>query len=229
MFRTWPLLLSVLVGCASAPKRSSPSAKPEPAFRVRDGVVASFVLPTGDGHAVLVDCGMDPDAKALREALARHHMAPADVQAIFITHRHADHVGGCVGFPGAKRYAFLLDGEAGDEQPLHDGQVVTVGRLAVRAYATPGHTSDSGAFVADGVAYLGDAATSTPDGKAVKPSAFIFSGAERRTDDTQQNAAPLAKLHARLRADGLVVRELAFAHSGSVFDVDALIRPVPPK
>jgi len=44
------------------------------------------------GRAVLIDHGISP--RALRTALAIHGLAPADLDAILITHEHTDHVHG---------------------------------------------------------------------------------------------------------------------------------------
>ncbi len=52
-----------------------------------------LVLSTGDGSAVVVDAGPDPDGVA--ECL--HRLGVRQVSAVVITHLHADHVGGLAG------------------------------------------------------------------------------------------------------------------------------------
>jgi ribonuclease BN (tRNA processing enzyme) len=42
-----------------------------------------------DGHRLLIDCGGD-----CRHALRAQNLGPADIDAVYISHLHADHVGG---------------------------------------------------------------------------------------------------------------------------------------
>lgn len=45
--------------------------------QVQDGYVTAFIVPAGEGQAVLIDCGQDPEAKALKAALdARTGQSP---------------------------------------------------------------------------------------------------------------------------------------------------------
>ncbi len=196
---------------------------------VRDGMVAAFVLPAGGGSFALVDCGNDPDAKLVLAELARRGARREDVKAIFLTHGHWDHTGGCHQFPGAEMMALAPDvplaaGAASSRglltrlrtnpgekavkvtRVLADGETVRVGALAVRVLAVPGHTEGSAAYLADGVLYLGDSATTRSDG-GLTGAARVFS------DDVARNRASLRALRARLRDEGLRVDVLAPSHS----------------
>ncbi|MFG5410079.1 MBL fold metallo-hydrolase [Piscinibacter sakaiensis] len=65
------------------------------------------VVEAGDGHLrqrVLVDCGFSQ--RELLRRLARAGLAPADLDAIFVTHEHGDHVGCAFGF--ARRHRLPL-------------------------------------------------------------------------------------------------------------------------
>ncbi len=200
-------------------------------LQVVDGYVTTFVLDGGEGQLALVDCGNDPTGAALLEALREAHHSAANVKAIFLTHGHPDHTGACHLFSGAQVYAFEADvklaaGEARAKGPLPskmsmpaekrvkvtqtltDGQTVNVGALAVRAFALPGHTGGSAAYLAEGVLYLGDSASGRDDGKSIKSAPWLFS------DDSPQNVAELGKLSARLKAEHAAVTTLAFGHSG---------------
>lgn len=196
---------------------------------VKDGMVAAFVLPAGGTAVALVDCGNDPSAAKLLAELARRGSRREDVQAIFLTHGHGDHVGGCRQFPGAEVMALegdvaLAAGAASGRglltrivpkdpakavkvtRVLRDGDVVQVGTLAVRVFAIPGHTAGSAAYLAGGVLYLGDSATSREDGR--------LAGAPRPfSDDVARNHASLRALWRRIAAERLAVEAVAASHS----------------
>lgn len=195
--------------------------------QVKDGYVSAFIVPAGPGDAVLVDCGQDPDAKALKAALEKQHRK---VLAIFLTHGHGDHMGGCRAFPDAQVFAFeaeraLIEGAAAAKGPitrfakgdpakspkvtraLSDGETLRVGEATVRAFAIPGHTAGSAAYLAAGVLFLGDAATGQADGQ-VRNAPWVFSD---DVDECRRSVMALAK---RLDAEHAEVKTLAFAHSG---------------
>lgn len=195
--------------------------------QVLDGYVSAFIVPAGEGQAVLIDCAQDPDAKALKAALEQQHRT---VLAVFLTHGHGDHMGGCKAFPDAPVFAFegdrgLIEGTAAAHGPitrfakgdpakspkvtraLADGETVQVGEASVRAFAVPGHTAGSAAYLAAGVLFLGDAVTGQADGQ-VRNAPWVFSD---DTDECKQSVSALAK---RLEAEHAEVKTLAFAHSG---------------
>lgn len=58
----------------------------------------------GTGFRVLVDCGLN--MRQLKQHLAQEGLDVSDIQAIFVTHEHSDHVGAC--FDLAKQYGIPL-------------------------------------------------------------------------------------------------------------------------
>ncbi len=210
------------------------------AVQILDGYVSAFLLSAGDGAVALVDCGNDPSGAAILEQLKQWGFGPTGVKAIFLTHGHPDHIAACHLFKDAEIYAFpedakLAAGEARAKGPLPskmdtpaekaikvtktltDGETVTVGTLNVTAYAVPGHTAGSAAYLADGILYIGDSGNGRADGKSLKAAPWIFS------DDTAQNVASMKKLHARLKAGNATVDKIAPAHSGPIDGLDALL------
>ncbi|MFP4579593.1 MAG: hydroxyacylglutathione hydrolase family protein [Candidatus Sumerlaeia bacterium] len=74
-----------------------------------------------------------------------------EVEKIFITHGHYDHVDGLEkyrkAFPGAQvLYAGASLSGAGSVEQVRDGDAISVGNLQGKALAIPGHTGDSMAF-----------------------------------------------------------------------------------
>lgn len=204
---------------------------------VRDGFVNVFLIDAGDG-VVLVDCGSDPEAKAVLAALAARKLDASSVRAIFLTHGHRDHTGGCGVFAKAPVYAFeeeraLIEGRVAAKgpvprmmgadaskgravtNPLVDGTSVTVGGVEITPFLVPGHTAGSAMYLSKGVLFFGDAASGQSDGK-IRAAPWIFS------DDQAQCKASLEALAKRLSAAGLQVDKLAFAHSGGLDGVTAL-------
>jgi glyoxylase-like metal-dependent hydrolase (beta-lactamase superfamily II) len=198
---------------------------------VMDGHSNIFVLPTGRGRVALVDCGTDPQAKSVVAALKVRNLSPDAVEAIFITHGHPDHIGGCGAFKNAKLFAMaeevgLVEGTAKVASPfraitrppikatglnvaraLHDGDDVTIGNLSVKTLAMPGHTPGSAAYLVNEVLYLGDAALVTNNG-TLRNADWIFS------TDTAEAERSLTAISGKLANFKVVARILAPAHSG---------------
>ena len=94
---------------------------------------------------VLVDCGFTQ--RELKARLARAALAPADIDAIFVTHEHGDHAGCAVGWARRHRIPLWMsrgtwraigEPELGDLLHLaRDGEHITVGDLLLAPYTVP--------------------------------------------------------------------------------------------
>jgi glyoxylase-like metal-dependent hydrolase (beta-lactamase superfamily II) len=205
---------------------------------VADGFTLAYVVPIGEREVALIDCGVDPQAKAISAELARRKLDDSAVTHIFLTHGHGDHTGGCKNFPRAqlaalKEEAPLLAGTSGRSspmsmvvgqkpsgltvQPLSEGDTVMLGEHALHVYRVPGHTEGSAAYLLDGVLYLGDSAGASSSG-GLMGAAWVFSLS------TKENRAALGALTRRLPAGE--VKQLAFGHTGPA-DARALTEFVP--
>ena len=95
---------------------------------------------------VLVDCGFAPRQLALR--LASRGLQIADIDAVFVTHEHSDHVGGVLALQ--RRHGSVVWASAGtwaaatvklEAVPAcriaRDGQAIVVGALTLAPFAVP--------------------------------------------------------------------------------------------
>jgi glyoxylase-like metal-dependent hydrolase (beta-lactamase superfamily II) len=201
----------------------------EPVF---DGFSTVFLLDAGNGSVALIDAGNDTAGAAILAALQKRNAGPDNVAAIFITHAHPDHDAAIPLFPKATVYAMKDEVPVAQGKqaygstfsrvtgatnphpfevgyPLENGEKVTVGNLEVTAFAIPGHTPGSGAYLAQGVLYLGDAAGIGSDQKVVGP-------VKPFSTDAAQGAASLKRLAEELQSRGEEVKVLATAHSGGL-------------
>jgi len=106
-------------------------------------------------HAIVVDPG---EAGPVEAALREHRLALA---AIFLTHHHADHIGGAAAL--AQRHGCAVHGPVDARitvahEPLVDGGEVAVAELGARfaVLAVPGHTTSHVAIVGHDVLFCGD-------------------------------------------------------------------------
>lgn len=206
--------------------------------QVSDGPVNSFIVQLGEGRVALVDCGADRQAERIIRRLHAQGFSADQVTAIFLTHGHRDHLGGCHQFPRAVVYALeaeqpLIEGRVVARGPLprfrsaasdlevhvdramQSGDSVQVGVLA-QVFGVPGHTAGSAAWLLRGVLFMGDSATLERSG-SLRPAAWVFS------DDQRENRTSLEALPAKLPAR---VEALAFGHSGPTRQVDWPVRPL---
>lgn len=107
----------------------------------------------GSDPAVVIDPG--PLIPAHLDEVAR---VAGRVGAVLVTHDHPDHAPGALTFArrmGAPLRAYRLEAA----EHLRDGELVEVGEVALRAYHTPGHTSDHLAFsmASERALFTGDA------------------------------------------------------------------------
>ena len=199
---------------------------------VKDGFVSVVVVPIGDRQVALIDAGNDGSAKAILAELSRRQMGADAVTAIFITHGHPDHTAAAHMFPRADIYALerevpLVEGREGAHgpvtrlmparptglsvsRPLHDGDSVRVGDTDVRAFAVPGHTAGSAAYLVKGVLVMGDAADVASDGRTIVGAPWVFS------DSQAEDRASIVRLAQRLEQEHAAVQAIECAHSGLI-------------
>ena len=203
------------------------------------GFSAVYILDAGNGQFALVDTGSDAKGAALLSALQARQASPDSVAAIFMTHAHTDHDAAIALFPKATVYAMKREVPiaAGQEpfngpifklfggrntipftinHPLDDGEKVTVGNLEVTAFAVPGHTEGSGAYLVNGVLFVGDELQITSKQQVIGPSA-VFS------TDRAQGEASLKHLGQELQPRAAEVKFIATGHTGTAAGLQPLL------
>ncbi|WP_305824509.1 subclass B3 metallo-beta-lactamase [Massilia brevitalea] len=126
--------------------------------------VASVLITSSKGH-ILIDGGTPKSAQTIIEHVRRLGFKPEDIKYILVSHAHVDHAGGVAqlqrlsgatvltspaaqpvlesGKPdrGDPQFGALPDMEPVENvKTVRDGEIVSVGPLAVKANYTPGHT-----------------------------------------------------------------------------------------
>jgi hydroxyacylglutathione hydrolase len=113
----------------------------------------------GAGRAFVVDPG---DAAAVLQALRQHDLTLA---AILVTHHHWDHVAGAEDLRRKAHCELIGVGHTlvpAPDRVVADGDVLTLGEVAVHVIATPGHTRNSVCYYvasqgdSPGTVYTGD-------------------------------------------------------------------------
>ncbi len=124
---------------------------------------------------LLIDCGFT--LKELESRLAARGLAPADLDAVFVTHEHGDHVGCALALARRHRRPLWMSrgtwraigAPAFDDGLLHiarDGEAIDLGGLELRPYTVPHDAAEPLQLrITDGRSHLGvltDAGSLTP-------------------------------------------------------------------
>jgi metallo-beta-lactamase class B len=170
--------LGLSVATAAAPDIQAMN-QPHKPFRIYGntyyvGMTAiSSVLITSDYGHVLVDAGLPESAPLIARNIQELGFKLQDVKGIVFSHPHPDHVGGIAELQrltGAQVYGLrgaeevLRTGKLAKDDPQYsaksslpkasswvvtDGQLLGIGQLRLRVYATPGHTTSSATWTWD--------------------------------------------------------------------------------
>lgn len=204
--------------------------------RLLSGYSSAYLVPTNDAGTefCLIDAGADSHAEEILAVLHHKGVDARAVKAIFLTHGHSDHSAGIRQFPEAEVYVGagdhdFIEGTAASDgfiphlmgkkpelaiadaaklYTVDDGETITVGNRAVRAFAAPGHTRGSMVYLIDGMLFVGDATTFGKKGEAQKPPVPV-------SYDVNEEVRSLAHLAERFDAEQIEVTTVIPSHSGA--------------
>ncbi|MGQ0538799.1 MAG: MBL fold metallo-hydrolase [Gemmatimonadaceae bacterium] len=207
---------------------------PHSVAETTSGAWASMVyLARTDSGLIAIDLGWTGAKAAIERGTRRLGGTPNDVRYAFLTHAHRDHISGWRAVPrarfilgrdevpyfaGSARYSGIVPSRVeritATDRPdssaaarvLAFGRdtVLALGRDSLWAFAVPGHTPGSAAYLFRGVLFGGDAVNYRP--------LAGFRGA--RSEMSEDVAKSRASLHALLgRLDSARVRFICSAHA----------------
>ena len=163
---------------------------------------------------VVVDPG---DAGAVDDALGREGLS---LEAILVTHHHADHVGGVQALAarhGAPVYGPAREKMPCDVQALDDGGTAALGHLGLEfaVMAVPGHTLGHIAYVGHGALFCGDTLFSGGCGR-------LFEGTPEQMSNSLDRLAALPDETAVYCAHEYTLSNLRFAAAVEPGNADVL-------
>jgi hydroxyacylglutathione hydrolase len=125
-------------------------------YAVQDGFVNLFLIKNADTY-IAIDAGNN--AEHIQQELARLHIDPKDVVAVFLTHSDVDHIAALSLFKNAviylsraeeqmingetSRFLFMKNRLGYPHELLEDNQVINISGLKIKGILAPGHTPGS--------------------------------------------------------------------------------------
>lgn len=125
-------------------------------YVIKDSFVNMFIIKSSDSY-IAIDSGIKN--KDILKELNTLNIDPQKIEAVFITHGHADHVGGLSVFENAKYY-ISKDEKIFSKfkfERLEDNSIINFSGLKIQSIYTPGHTAGSVCYIVnDNMLFIGD-------------------------------------------------------------------------
>jgi glyoxylase-like metal-dependent hydrolase (beta-lactamase superfamily II) len=109
------------------------------------GAICTCTVISGDDFNIITDPSLGDETAMKTELKRRTGLSPDDINIVFITHQHGDHVAGLKHFPGARwlagsEVASDLNGTGNFAKKIEPAGISLFG--AIDVIQTPGHTPD---------------------------------------------------------------------------------------
>ena len=216
-----------LVGCSTLNKETDPNGTvfeseqgDSHILQVGDTTAASYFLRSDKNELVLIDTGGSDNNPVLAQ-LAAEGATPEDVQKIFLTHAHGNHIGGIHLFPNAEIYALeternaLLEKEIVLDVGLTNHQILSLGNSELEIIAVPGHSMGNAAYRFDDILIMGDSAIASSN-STIEP---ILSN----SDDPILAHDSLIVLKEDVLSRQIEFAYMLFSHSEPLSGIEALL------
>lgn len=149
------------------------------ALSIQDGIPSSvsvFLVKT-DGKTILFDTGLGAPDSRLQEGLEAAGVSPEDIDYLYLTHFHGDHIGGMMHggtavFPNAEVYASQAEYDAW--MSMQDAQKAQVAKT-MAAYSDKLHLFGFGDMLPGNILAI-DAAGHTPGHTAYQVGRYLIAG-----------------------------------------------------
>jgi hydroxyacylglutathione hydrolase len=157
----------------------------ENVFVVKDDFVNMYLIKNQDNY-IVIDAGIH--IRKIREELAELNIRPENVQAVFLTHTHSDHIGGLSLFTNAEVYLSKKEKFRSHKKinTLDDNVLINISGIKVQCVYTPGHTAGSVCYrINDNLLFVGDT-LSIKNGKAAVFNKFFNKDTKEQTESIKK-------------------------------------------
>ena len=190
---------------------------------IQTGYVSAFYMETASGTSILFDTGGEADAASMRTFLEGKNKSIEDIDHLFITHGHTDHISAIPLLANAVRYSMPEEKDHIEEEmttditvALRDGGVTEIDELRIETLWVPGHTEGNAVFLVNNVLIMGDTAMASDKGTVIPCPSFF-------NDDDAKAKEAVSLLADRIRDEDKTIEWMVFSHTGPLEGIDPLM------
>ena len=193
--------------------------------QLKDSFTSNFAIESevdGETRWLVIDTGFNKNTEPLIEFLEEKGASIDDVETVFVTHGHGDHIGSHSNFKNAVFHVHTEDKDLLEEEGItaietfDAGSEMTLEGVTLIPFSVPGHTAGNVAVLIGEVLIMGDSAQSNKDGE-------VEAGGARFAEDIELAKQSLENLKSEIEPYKDNIKWIVFSHSGPIQGVDALL------